>query len=349
MSIYIISNRSVVHNQFSTTGKEKAHRTFRVAKAWIEEGSDRASYSLLDENNLDDYRSVSRYLDTLQSEGEALTGSAALFLDLYSKMLSAKDTQSDTLFFIHGFANSLDDSLINIKDLHDTYIKPEDSGIDHLVYVAWPSLGSVYGAYWNDQNDAEETGRVLGGLFSKLHLFFTQMFEAEGRERCSNRIHLAAHSMGNTVLDYMLQNIPKQKHFPLFGEVLLLHSDVSYEIFEDEGSFKRLSGLSGRTHIYISRSDEVLGAISSYTKNFNQRLGYKGPRRTEVLEQDTFIVDTTNSGRASSLGEQILDHWGFLERDSVVSDILQVIKGVPEERIAGRSMKTGTNNSFFLS
>ena len=44
----------------------------------------------------------------------------------------------------------------------------------------------------------------------------------EGMDRCTNRIHLAAHSMGNTVLDYMLQTIPNGKLFNLFGEILLL-------------------------------------------------------------------------------------------------------------------------------
>lgn len=347
MSIYIISNRKVVQNgtEFSNAGKERANREFRVAKAKV---GNEVTYDILDENELGDYLSLKDYLQDQDLNEHNYGGTAAMFADLYKQMLKVKDQQSDCLFFIHGFANRLEDNLTHIKKLHDLYIKPEDSGIDHLIYVAWPSIGHKVGTYWNDQNDAEETGRVLGGLFSKLYLFFLQIFEVEGLERCANRIHLAAHSMGNTVLDYMLQTIPEHKLFNLFGEVLLLHSDVRHDIFEQNRSFTKLDELGSRTHIYISQSDEVLGTISNYTKNFKRRLGHKGPKDISVLAPETYVVDTTNAGRGSTLREKALDHWGYIEREPVIQDIIQVLKGIDEGKIVGRERRTDKQRYFEL-
>lgn len=347
MSIYLISNRKVIKNEFSNKGKERARRDFRVAICQIPKGSSKAKYKILDDYDLDGYIEVAEALKGQSKVNlDNLKGTAYMFADLYYQMLKVKDKQSDCLFFIHGFANKLEDNLEHIKKLHDIYIKPKDSGIDHLIYVAWPSIGHKVGTYWNDQNDAEETGRVLGGLFSKLFGFFVDMFEISGMDRCINLIHLAAHSMGNTVLDYMLQNIPEHKLFNLFGETLLLNSDVPYDIFENNGSFTKLEALSSRTHIYISQSDEVLSVLSRYTKNFKRRLGHKGPRDLSKLTSEIFVVDTTNAGKASTFREKTLDHWGYIERIKVINDIKQVLAG--KDEIPERKESRKGKNYFVL-
>ena len=337
MSIYMISNRKVTDGEFSNKGRENAKREFRVAHCHIPEKGDKAEYDILEDHELRGYQNVLKEFD---SDGDLdlskLNGTAHMFADLYSQMLKAGSKQSDTLFFIHGFANDLDSSLEHIKSLYDAFLKPQASGIDHMVYVSWPSIGGLIGTYGDDQDDAEETGRALGGLFSKLRSFFTEIFEKGGHDLCANRIHLAAHSMGNTVLDYMLQNIPERKLFNLFGEALLLHADVRHDIFEGNGSFSRLDQLASRTHIYISRSDDVLSRISTYTKNFVKRLGHKGPKNLSALPDNTFVVDTTNVGKAEGILEASLDHWGYLKRNAVRRDIRYVLAGVDEEDIPKR-------------
>jgi len=337
-----------VNNRFRNVGKERARRDFRVAKCTIPTTGSAAEYQLLPDNDSASYTNVVKALSRDNGNINSLKGTASMFADLYQQMLAIKDGQSDCLFFIHGFAYTLEANLKSIKELHDHYIAPSNSGIDHLVYVAWPSIGHKVGTYWNDQNDAEETGRVLGGLFSKLHGFFLELFEIAGSERCTNRIHLAAHSMGNTVLDHMLQNIPQQKLFNLFGETLLLNSDVPHEIFEGSGSFRRLEKLSSRTHIYISQSDEVLSGLSRFTKNFGRRLGHKGPRNLKDLPTETYVVDTTNAGVGDDLMEKTLDHWGYLKRPHVIEDIIMVLTGKDEEHFPKRRMSRKADNYFYL-
>lgn len=349
MSIYLISNRKVENKRFSNKGSERATGEFRVATVSIPKEGQAADYQLLEDYNARDYRAVTELLEA-QNPGTntALQGSAYMFYDLYHKMLEVKQGQSDTLFFIHGFANKLEDNMVHIKTLHDLYIAPKDSGIDHLVYVAWPSIGHKIGTYWNDQEDARETGRVLGKLFNKLRHFFIELFEQHGHPRCVQRIHLAAHSMGNEVLRYMLRDMEDHQLFQLFGETLLFNSDVEHNVFDTGQPFTKLYRLSSRIHMYINRSDEVLGVISRFTKNLNRRLGHKGPRDYSVLEPQTFVVDTTPVKGGYTGMERTLDHWGYIKKEEVIKDIRQVLRGLDETEIDGRTLKEKQNQCYMI-
>ncbi len=404
MSIYIISNRKINGQEFNNDddGIEKAQHDFRVAEVTVkdDENSQRAenfqsvelSYKILPDNKLDDYSSITELikdakengkLDNSSSRQELMkkvnehAGTAAMFANLYIQMLFKKE--SNCLFFIHGYDCTFKDSLKHIKKLYRLYIKPKDSGIDHLIYVSWPSKpddygpfpfnlislpfrsisGSIRDDYRDEQEDAEETGMVLGRLFNKLLDFFRELFKIEGMGRCSNKIHLAAHSMGNTVLDYMIQHINDKKLFSIFGEILLLNSDVRDDIFEDDGSFTKLDRLGVRTHIYINQSDDVLEGSKSLNSKLpsgyeGRRLGYRGPKNPESLDNGTFVVDTTDVGdtgeiidwgsTAEHMKESNFDHSGYIGRELVVEDILQVLKGKHETKIKGRQL---TKRNYF--
>jgi len=349
MSIYLISNRKVENNQFSNKGRERATGEFRVATVQIPDEGNAATYALLEDYEERDYQAVNQLLEAQNAPASpALQGSAYLFYDLYQQMLAVEQGQSDTHFFIHGFANKLEHNLEHIKTLHDLYIAPPDSGIDHLVYVAWPSIGHKLGTYWNDQEDARETGRVLGKLFNKLRRFFIELFEQHGRPRCTQRIHLAAHSMGNEVLKYMLRDMEDEQLFQLFGETLLLNSDVEHHVFDPGQPFTKLFRLSSRIHLYINRSDEVLGVLSRFTKNLNRRLGHKGPRDYSLLEPQTFVVDTTPVKGGYTGMERALDHWGYIKKEPVIADIRQVLQGIDEGEMDHRKPKTGLPQTFTI-
>ena len=362
MSIYLISNRKVSNGEFSNKGRERAKREFRVATCSLNHEQKVAEYQILPDKEIPNYDDV---LDVMAGKSEVdaanLPGSAYMFHDLYRQMLSEVEgdpmdsetagqvvKRNDTLFFIHGFANKLESNLRHIYKLYQYYIRPEDSGIEHLVYVAWPSIGHKVGTYWNDQDDAEETGRMLGGMYNKLYHFFISLFEINDYQRCLNKIHLMTHSMGNTVLEYMLRSIAPTKRFQLFGEVLLLNADCPNDVFEPGEPFTYLKDLSERRHIYISRSDDVLGKISRFTKNFEARLGHKGPENRANLDSETFIVDTTNLGEANSFRERTLDHWGYVERRKVIDDILHVLSGQDEDDIPNRKKWKEERQYFYF-
>jgi esterase/lipase superfamily enzyme len=145
----------------------------------------------------------------------------------------------------------------------------------------------------------------------------------------------------------MLESIPFRKLFPLFAEILLLHSDVENTVFNPGQPFTKLEKISKRTHMYIHYSDDALW-ISRVTKNWKKRLGRRGPQNIDSLNEETFIVDVSEVKSAKSLRERIVDHWGYIETQEEIVDIIEVLKGAPEDKIKGRRIKEGTSNYFYL-
>ena len=336
MKIYMICNRAVeeTHDglRFQDTGKERAQASFRIANCTIPEDGKgtRASYTILEDKFMPGYDEIA---DIVEGKKPNLMGTAQVFYDVYQDMLNEKTEKGDTLFFMHGFATDFDSTLDHIYDLYELYIKPEESPIKNMIYVSWPSLKSKLLTYWNDQDDAEATGQMLGRVYSNLHKFFLTTFETLGLDRCKHKIHLMAHSMGCTLLREMLEAIPRHRLFPLFGETILLHSDVEHDVFEPGKPYTKLEPLSERTHIYIHRSDDAL-RISRFTKNFNKRLGFKGPKDKHDLNDETFVIDTTHvSNENVPLMERVVDHWGYLNRQPVVNHIIQVLRGMDTDDI----------------
>lgn len=352
MSIYLICNRETEtvngKEKFKNKGKEHALPKFRVATCVVNNGSKIADYEIIDNQYPADYSNVIEALDEQEKVG-SLKGTSKMFYDLYNQMLNSKDEKSDVLVFIHGFANSFKKNLEHIATLKNRFIK-KGSPIKHIIYIAWPTRNHKIWTYKDDQDDAVETGRVLARIYGKLLGFFIELFQIHQKENCNNKIHLAAHSMGNQVLKSMLENIPERKTHPFLGEVLLLHSDVEDNMFEKGQPFTKLEKLAERTHMYIHNSDDALW-ISRFTKNFNKRLGKKGPGNRNVLNNETFIVDVTKIKSANSLKERLWDHWGYIERDIEINDIIEVLEGTDvtdTEVFKNRLKKDGENNYYYL-
>ncbi|MEM6523256.1 MAG: alpha/beta hydrolase [Bacteroidota bacterium] len=343
MSIYIVTNRSISEPYINDVN-ERAMPTFRVAKCEIDEENKKVKYGLVPDNYAAGYQEIA---SAAKSKDDAhLNGTAKMFFDLYNQMVKSKEP-CDTLFFIHGFNYTFKSTLEHIYELHELYIKPKNSPIEHLIYVSWPTVGNLFLTYWNDQEDAEETGRVLSRLFSKLFGFFIDAFEKAELERCKHKIHLAAHSMGNQVLKHMLAGIPDSKLFPLFKEVLLLNADVEYDVFEPGQPFTKLGDISERVHMYIHNSDDAL-RISRTTKNFKKRLGFNGPKNRDILDASTFIMDTTYGEKPKNKKEKWIDHWGYLNRPDVVKDIKYVLTGMDEDDIPVREKWDESSLYFYF-
>jgi esterase/lipase superfamily enzyme len=331
--------------RFKNKGKEHALPKFRIAECTVKAGSDMAEYEILGNQYPSDYSHVTDALED-QSKAGSLNGSSLMFYELYSQMLGSKDEKSDCLVFIHGFANSFESNLEHIATLVKTFIK-KGSPVKHLIFVSWPTRNHKILTYKDDQHDAEETGKVLSRVYLKLADFFVILFKIMHRENCENKIHLAAHSMGNQVLKAMLENIPDRKLHPFIGEVLLLHSDVEDTVFEPGQPFTKLEKLAERTHIYIHNSDDAL-LTSRFTKNFNKRLGKKGPKNRKNLNDETFVIDVTSVKSAESLRQLLWDHWGYIEQKVETDDIIEVLKGQNDFDIENRKRKNGETKYFYL-
>ena len=345
MSIYIISNRAIIKDKgterFNPNGQEKASHNFRIA----EYDADLKDYTIFPDRSAVDYSDVATGQTKKQSD--ALTGTGRLFFDLF-KQLSSSKQRADVLVFIHGFNYDLNANLEHIEQLKKAYLDRTNCTIEHLVYVSWPSLGRMW-KYTDDQPDAIDTGAILGRAFRKVHQFYVDMFDSGNHEPCRQRIHLAAHSMGNQVMHHFAAQLGETP-FPLFNEILLLNADCDYDLFEPGKAFTHLHKLCERVHIYINQEDDAL-LVSQGTKNKKQRMGRKGPSNLHDLPANVIIMDTTGAGQRRddiALRERVGDHWGYLERKPVRDDIIQVLAGTDEDDIPRRKVWDANPRYFYL-
>ncbi len=291
-------------------------------------------------------------------------GTRCLFLDLYQRMSSAPDGKGDALFFVHGFNTDWPDSLRLLQRLHELYVVPDDSPVSALVMFSWPSWGSLL-RYPADQRTARESGQLLGRLVSKLAQFHREFFgpRPEGAPpHCGRQLHIAAHSMGNQVLESLFEAIGRASDArgPFFGEALLLGADADWTALEPGRPLHGLPDWCDRVHVYNHASDDAL-RISEIFKNREKRLGRHGPKDLRRLPPRTLVVDASDlrlpssrdlpadgfagaaerivSARTSSVRERLFDHWGYLYRPEVIADIHAVLRCEPSARIRGRERK----------
>lgn len=318
---------------------------------------------------------VNSYLDVASAKPGELRGTARMFKSLYEQMSS--DDDGDTLFFIHGFNYAWADSLQHLIRLVRLYVEPAVTPVSHIVYFSWPSYGSM-SKYPKDQPIARESGIVLGRVFVKMVQFYRDFFGGRQRNRpeyCGRRVHIAAHSMGNQVLEEMFRWINQYDDLraPLFGEALLLNADADWDSVGPGEPLHALPTYAERIHIYNHASDDAL-RFSETFKNADYRLGRRGPRRHdadwlsartlvvdcsilngendapaggEVLDAATAAVDAGNmkdflpiarrvlGGRAGAR-ERMFDHWGYLHRPEVVADLYHVLRRESSSNIPGR-------------
>ena len=338
--IFIVTNRKIIKDEngnevINNDGNEVAKHDFRIA----EYNETTKSADLLPDMELSSYNLAA---SSAVTEG----GTNNMFFRLYSDMM--ENDNSDVLLFMHGFNYKLEDELEHIESLKKRYLKKK-SNIEHMIYLSWPSQGTLDG-YLDDQKDARETGRILARLYEKLLQFYHMNFHINGNESCQKKIHLAAHSMGNQVLEHMMINLDKRLINPVFSEILLINSDVDSDIFNKGEAFERLHEMGDRVHIYTHRGDDAL-LFSKAFINKKRRLGQRGPDCLKSLPSNVFVVNqdkVTNDDDEATATHKLADHWGYLYSSEVKTDMRKVFKGIDEDKIRGRRLKRNSDNFYYL-
>lgn len=292
-------------------------------------------------------------------------------------------------FFLHGFNFSWADCLRHLHTLHQLYVEPASSPISRIVYFSWPSFGTLF-RYHDDQAIAQPCGALLGRLFSKVVRFYADFFTAAGPAAagmlgsaaaaaagttvglssrpkfCGRKVHIAAHSMGNQVLQEFIRSIRDYTHLrvPIFGEAVMLNADIAWSCLEQSQPLYTLPEFCDRLTVYNHNSDDAL-FVSESTKNNEKRLGRHGPRDRRVIASRTAVVDCSDLGsppkkpamdaqmaaRAEasiadlqvSSRERLFDHWGYLSRKEVILDLHRVLRGISQSDMDNFREQRGDN------
>jgi hypothetical protein len=373
---WIITNRRVRRRKVDDGFVERVDRddthaypVFRVARYHPARPSDSLGedddvvqrVSFVKDDFITDYSGIRE-----DGDPEQYKGTRQAFLQIYQQMIDSPRGQGDVLFFIHGYQTGWLDAVRHLQKLHNLYVSNDESTIGQIVLFSWPSRDHLL-HYKTDQETARASGQVLGRLFEKVLRFYRDVFEREEHplERCSQKIHLMAHSMGNQVLEAFVSAIRPYFSYELFGEILLQNADIGWTALERDKPLSDLPTYAERIHVYNNRSDDAL-RISHHTKNGRKRLGRQGPRDREKIPPRTVIMDISDADfhaedveyvpeedpffeaagrvlaqvpdppRGRKSRERIVDHWGYLYRQVVIADVIAVLAGTRSTRIGTR-------------
>lgn len=284
----------------------------------------------------------------------ALLGSAQA---LEQMRKTTREDPRDVLVFLHGFANTFAMTMERAAELRDQYLSPHtdpDSGalgeraLKPLVFAfSWPSDGVTAGraetsgrgrawAYSSDREDAETSGLAIARCAARM---FEHLAALSAEERCAQRVHLVAHSMGNWALRHAVQGIVRLAErdgaplMRLFDNVFLMAADLEDTALERDAWLAPLHRLARRIHVYHAENDSAL-SLSDAKPNQGARLGHHGPADMKKLPDFVSAIDC--SGVSWTPADGLVRHQYYRLAPEVVQDVRQVLAGVPAAEIANR-------------
>ena len=329
MPIYFATNRRMSGSHSTPIFGENFHtdrpQFYRVGTVTVRKVS----------NDLDEgYEITSLEVEREGRKNPQNRGSDRLFARIRKEI---NDRKCDALVYIHGFANTFEESISRAAQLHEFYeVGPREDPKHPVVFVfCWPSNGRVTPPweYFDDKQDARASGIAMARALLRLYDYIHRTGDP-----CNQRIHVVAHSMGNWALRHAVQALKEMSEGrrlePTFDNVFLMAADEDEDAFEKEKKLKPLLKLARRIHIYHSEDDKAL-LISDTTKFNPPRLGHSGPRSlsgftSRVVAVDCQAVDDTEFHH--------VNHQYYRRRDEVIKDVREVLIGTRPDDIPGRTV-----------
>ncbi len=284
-------------------------------------------------------------------------GSQQIFEQIRQEM---QQQAEDTLILVHGFNTSFRSALSTAALLKNVLtaadpLHPNQRLRLNLVLFSWPSDGELLlsnpqardkVAYKNDRLNAAASGTAFARGFLKVADFINNSVPSD--QQCRQSIHLLAHSMGNYVLRYALQEIKKQTsdQIPrIFDQVLLMAADEDDDSFEFDHKLMSLPRLTRRVSAYFNNGDLALWA-SDNLKGNPTRLGTDGPLHPQQVPRNVSLVDCT---RVVDQAGDPAEHSYYVNVPRVVADLRLVLRKQAADEIPGRQYLTQNNRYRLLS
>ncbi|QKD01268.1 alpha/beta fold hydrolase [Mesorhizobium loti] len=288
--------------------------------------------------------------------GQPQLGSSTIFDALRNDM---KTSQRPTIAFIHGFSNSFTDAIERAGWISAFY------GLDANMFVfTWPSRGSPLGVplpytdYTHDRKTAVMSGPAVARTIRRLHDYVDSL---PPDLACDQPIHLLCHSMGNYVLRNALQAlmrlpdptvashsgeavsdmVPLPQNVPdpsvlrrTFDKIVLAAADEDADAFDDPAKLKFLPRIGQSVSVYHSLKDWVLNTLSDRTKFNGPRLGSDGPDNMATISDKVTAIDCAD---VTSFAKDPEEHQYYRVFPVVRNDIVQVLRGVPQNKVRNRA------------
>ncbi len=269
-----------------------------------------------------------------QDATKSKLGSSAIFDEVRAEMLA----KGDALIMVHGYNYTFREAAARAVQLQQWFAA---GGKDMVMLLfTWPSAGAGVGVrtYADDRKRAEASGLAFGRAILKATDFIRNTPRSE---RCTGRIHLLCHSMGNWALrgavqamrTYVGNNIP-----PLFDEVILIAADEDDDTLHAGHKIAPILRGCRRTTVYYNHQDLALKA-SDYAMGNPDRLGRSGPRGTGELSAKVAVVNVSpkiiwDAKGANAWQRDVSGHQYYRNNPRVRQDMVQVLQGKLDEDFA---------------
>lgn len=291
----------------------------------------------------------SETLDSGQPAGARL-GSARLFEELREHL---RQENRDVIVYLHGFANSFENSLQRAASLEELYNRGGEQKVMVLLF-SWPSNGEVQPTwnYFSDREDAEASGLAMGRALKRLVEFLTAM-RKEDQEvilaarragtvpdpaelvQCVRRLHLLAHSMGNWALRHAVRKfielnggrVPR-----VFDCAFLMAADEDHDALQFPLKLKPLDALANRIFVYHAANDVAL-AVSDRTKGNSARLGADGPQNLDLTSERVMALDCRDISKTATAHGR---HQYYRLRPEALADVQATLADEPQIGRPGR-------------
>lgn len=352
MNIYFASNRDVKHetsssgNIFGDRFNSDGPQCFRVGEAQVE----RSGSDPKDDGNWAVGR-TKLYPEDLDSGGPdgVKLGSERLFSEIRQRL---KADNLDVIVYIHGFANSFENSVNRAAALQELYSTDQQKVM--VVLFSWPSNGQVQPAwnYFSDREDAQASGLAMGRALARFVEFLEDLriedhqtilaARKEGEvpnksdlKQCTRRMHLLAHSMGNFALRHALlkfAEINGGRIDRVMDCAFLMAADEDNDALQQPMELGRLDEIANRIFVYHAANDVAL-TISDRTKGMPKRLGSDGPQNLDLVSERVYAID------CRKISDTILSHGRhqyYRLRDEAIHDVQATLADIPQESRPGR-------------
>jgi len=204
--------------------------------------------------------------------------------------------EKEILFYIHGFNNQPYDDIFPRAKAMQKQLNEANLNSIKVVPIIWPCDNDfgVIKDYWDDQDSAEQTGKIFSRSISKL----IGWQEENISNPCMKRMHVFAHSMGARVLVQCLKNWANKfggGGVPyLFKNVFLMASDIPNESLERGEDGEHIPQSAQRVISYYANDDFAMPASKiSNVRNmvFSRRIGHTGPEDMSKVPDNVYSVN----------------------------------------------------------
>jgi len=269
------------------------------------------------------------------------TSQDSFLLMLYQDLKSADSEKSQLLLHIHGMWGGRRMNFNRAYKLLETYfLKRPESDFYRLINVKWPGNEMEYKINRAKILEiADPLQELIVNLSRKIQLINFL------NNNVSTRMDLIAHSLGNVLLEEMVQNINSSEFtYPLFSEVVLAAPDLEVDAFLKEGRMADFHKLCERAHVYFSTKDLTLGVSSNL--NDRSRLGLSGPVADSQIADNIFFIDCSILSDEDKFGDRMTGHSYYRASPIATMDMLESFKSKQAHKIDRRKLTNETLNIF---